>query len=100
MAVGHGELIDALRALEASIRARGVASLAVFGSRARGDHRDDSDLDLLVELEPGHPFSALDWVSLGNFIGDDLGVETNVFFARSLEPGFRNEIARDLIRVF
>ncbi|MCX6591809.1 MAG: nucleotidyltransferase family protein [Acidobacteria bacterium] len=42
--------------LEEICRRFGVQSLAVFGSVARGDARPDSDIDLLVEFQPGrHP---------------------------------------------
>jgi predicted nucleotidyltransferase len=40
--------------LEKLCRRYHVSKLSVFGSRARGDERPDSDLDLLVEFEPKH----------------------------------------------
>jgi uncharacterized protein len=44
------EIIAKLRAREAELREAGVASLSVVGSFARGDDRNDSDIDLLVRL--------------------------------------------------
>ncbi len=44
----------------ASLRAEGVAKLAIFGSRSRGDDRADSDLDVLIEVDPDASFSLLD----------------------------------------
>ncbi len=46
-------------------RRRGLTSIKVFGSVARGDARAGSDVDLLVQLEPGS--SLLD---LGGFVED------------------------------
>jgi len=46
-------IIARLRASETELRARGVAHAALFGSRARGDDRPDSDIDILVDIEPG-----------------------------------------------
>jgi predicted nucleotidyltransferase len=40
-------------ALEAFCRHRGIRRLAVFGSALRSDFRPDSDIDVLVEFEPG-----------------------------------------------
>jgi uncharacterized protein len=90
----------ALRHLESKIKARGVKSLALFGSRARGDHRPESDIDVLIEIEPGRRFSAFDWVGLSDQIAEDLGVDANVFFNRSIDPEFRAEIEKDLKTVF
>src|ERR1700722_12973885 len=47
------EAIATIRRHESALRARGVAYAAVFGSVARGDNRPHSDLDILVEFEPG-----------------------------------------------
>jgi len=44
------EIISRLRAHEQELRAAGVVSLAVFGSAARGEQRDDSDIDVVVRL--------------------------------------------------
>ena len=47
------DVLRRLRTIEASLRSRGVASLWVFGSVARGEARPDSDVDVLVEFEAG-----------------------------------------------
>lgn len=44
------EIIARLRAHERELRAAGVAGLALFGSAARGEQRDDSDVDVVVKL--------------------------------------------------
>ena len=41
------------QALEAFCRRHGIRSLSVFGSAVRGDFGPTSDVDLLVEFEPG-----------------------------------------------
>ena len=45
--------LTVLRTHEPALRARGVRHAALFGSVARGDNRPDSDLDILIETEPG-----------------------------------------------
>ena len=44
------EIITKLRAHESELRAAGVTGLALFGSAARGDQREDSDVDVVVRL--------------------------------------------------
>jgi predicted nucleotidyltransferase len=44
-------ILERLRANEAMLRDLGVTHAALFGSRARGDHRPDSDTDILIELD-------------------------------------------------
>lgn len=44
------DIISTLRAHEPELRAAGVTSLALFGSAARGEQRDDSDVDVVVQL--------------------------------------------------
>ena len=46
------DIIATLRANEEALRACGIIHAAVFGSRARGDNRPDSDIDILIETGP------------------------------------------------
>jgi predicted nucleotidyltransferase len=89
-----------IRQLQARLAAAGVTHVAIFGSRARGDHRPDSDLDLLIEVEDGRGFSLVDLVGVQHIIGDDLGIQVNATMRRSLQPRFRNEITPDIREIF
>ncbi len=46
------DIINRLRENEAALRSRGVAHAALFGSRARGDGRPDSDTDIMIVIDP------------------------------------------------
>ena len=86
--LARDEVVRGLARLEHRIRQAGVTRLAIFGSRARGDHRPDSDLDVLIEVAAEGKFSLLDLVGAAHIIEDELGVSANIFMKRSLSPHF------------
>ena len=67
----------------------------MFGSFARGDNRDGSDLDLLVELETGR--SLLDLIAIKQDLEDLLGVRVDVVTERSISPYFRDTVLKEAV---
>ncbi len=100
MSLDRQEIETRIRALRDRLASEGVTHVAMFGSRARGDHKPSSDLDVLIEVEDGRPFSILDLVGVQHIIGDDLGIQVNATMRRSLEPRFRKEITPDIRDIF
>jgi len=90
------ELLDAHREEIKRIVARHHGrSVAVFGSVARGDETPTSDIDLLVELEPGtRPFAIL---ALGAELEEALGVKMDVGTPHSLREWLRAEVLAEAI---
>jgi len=74
---------------------RGAHNVRVFGSIARGDQRVDSDIDFLVDFEPGR--SLLDLTGLWLDLQGALGCKVDVVSSRDLRPRLASEIARDAI---
>lgn len=103
-AIGKMMLQDALRMKLLEIRPlllrQGVEHLSVFGSRARGDYRHDSDLDLLLEISPQHQFSLLDLVEIERVVADKTGLPANAFMKRSLDAAFKTSIEAHVTEVF
>jgi hypothetical protein len=99
----HDKIIARLRRRRADIRAKGVLHLALFGSRVRGDHRPDSDLDVLVDIDPTlRKFSLLDLAGVKNRLDEILGLDTNIVERKTIKPGssFAQRIADDIVEVF
>ena len=94
------EVLARLAALEKPLRERGLISLAVFGSVVRGTARPESDVDVLVDTEPGSRFSLIDLVALKNFLEDRLGRKVDVVTKAGLDSGIRDRVLREAESVF
>jgi uncharacterized protein len=96
--LGRQAVLDRLSAEGPGLReAFGVKSLAVFGSMARGDGSDESDVDLLVTFEGGATFD--NFMGLKLHLEDTLGRPIDLATPDTLRPEMRPEIERDLIHV-
>jgi predicted nucleotidyltransferase len=65
-------------------RAHGAQRVRIFGSRARGDARPDSDLDLLIL--PGPKMSLFDLAGMQIELEELLGIDVDVVSERALHP--------------
>ncbi|MFN7173025.1 MAG: nucleotidyltransferase family protein [Fimbriimonadaceae bacterium] len=84
-----------LRRIAEICSANGVRSLALFGPRARGETRSESDLDLLVAFEPGRTPGFLGVARLADLLSLELGgVEVDLRTKRYLSRYFREEVVR------
>ena len=94
------EIIVRLRDVAPAIKAVGVTRLAVFGSRARGDARPDSDLDILVDAVAHGDTPKFDLFKVMHLIEDATGLRTQISMRNLLKPRFKERIADDLVEVF
>lgn len=73
----------------------GALNVRVFGSRARGDARPDSDVDLLVDIGP----RTSSWFPAGLVLDLEraLGYRVDVVTERGLLPGLRDSVLREAV---
>lgn len=73
----------------------GAANVRVFGSFARGEADERSDIDLLVEFEPGR--SLLDHAGLWLELQELLGCHVDVVSDRGIKPRIRERVLKEAV---
>jgi len=73
----------------------GVKSLALFGSAAREEARDDSDVDILVEFS--RPVGLFEFVRLERFLKGLLGRPVDLATPDALRPEMREQVLKEAV---
>ncbi len=92
-----GQFSDQNRRIREIAAAHGASNVRVFGSRARGEATPTSDLDILVDLEPGR--SLLDVVAIKQELEDTLGCRVDVVTEAALSPYLRDAVLREAVAI-
>lgn len=69
-----------------------IKKLAVFGSYLRDDFGPESDIDLLVEFDPGHIPTLLDVAGMEIELSEALGRKVDLRTPQDLSRYFRDEV--------
>jgi uncharacterized protein len=94
------EILERLRKSQPALRARGVTHAALFGSRARGDNRPDSDTDIVIDIDPNLEMSVYDYVGLKRYIASLIGGRVDVVSRDALKPYIRPAATADAVYAF
>lgn len=94
------DVIARLKQAEPALRARGIRHAAVFGSVARGEERPDSDIDILVDFEPGREGSIYEYMNLKAFIAGLFAGPVDVIDRAGLKQHLRAPSTRDSVYAF
>ncbi len=91
------EIIRTLKEREADLRAHGVRHAALFGSN---EQRPDSDIDILVDLDPAIVATMFDYAGLKDFVASLFPGSVDVIDREALKPRLRPHAAADAIYAF
>src|ERR1019366_9551965 len=94
------EIIEKLKEREADLRAQGVTHATLFGSVARGEQRSDSDIDIMVDLDPAIVVTIFDYAGVKDFISDMFDSPVDVVSREGLKPLVRPWATADAIYAF
>ena len=91
--------IATLKAHETELRKLGVEHLYLFGSTARGDAREDSDVDLFFDYQKGK-FSVFELMDVKEHAARILGRKTDIMTRDSLHKTLRQRIEAAAVLMF
>jgi predicted nucleotidyltransferase len=93
------DAISCLQQHEADLRKLGVEGLYLFGSTARGEAGDDSDVDLFFDYEKGK-LGLFELMDVKEYAAGILGRKTDIMTRDSLHKMLRPQIEASAVRVF
>ena len=82
---------------QAELRQRGVKSLSVFGSLARGESTPTSDIDVLVEFD--RPVGLFEFIRLKLYLEDLTGRRVDLVTPDAIRPAMRAAILNEAVHV-
>ena len=88
------DIIESLRRRREDVDAFGVRRIGIFGSHARGDQKDDSDVDVLVEFkEPTFD----NFMDLAFFLEDLFGRKVDMVTTNALSPHIAHRVHGEVV---
>jgi predicted nucleotidyltransferase len=93
-------VIETLRAHERELRNRGVLHAALFGSMARNEATPESDIDIMIEIDPEAPVGVYEYVAITHYLSDLFPVRVDVANGRQLKRHVKPGAERDAVYAF
>lgn len=75
----------------------GATSVRIFGSAARGDYTRDSDIDILVSMQPGS--TLLDFIALWQDLESLLGIDVDLVSENGINPHLQSRILAEAVEL-
>ena len=90
---------EKLKKIVEFLRERDAKKIYVFGSRARGDVKEGSDVDILVEFGENAP-KGFEFFALHHDIAEMIGIKVDVLTLQMLDPLIRGEVEKEAILIY
>jgi len=94
------DVARSIRRIEPQLRAQGIKSLSLFGSVARGEATPESDVDVLIDVDPKAAFGLVEQAGAQIDLEKALGRRVDVVLRKSLRQELRKQALADSVKVF
>lgn len=93
-------VLTCLRRHQNELQNRGILHAAVFGSVARGEANEASDLDILIEINPEFPLDIYTYANLKRYIANLFPISTDVVNQAALKQGISVQAQKEALYAF
>lgn len=91
---------QALQVVSPKLLKLGIDKAGIFGSVVRGEDGPDSDIDILLELQPDHHLTLLSMVELEEDLSSKLDKKVDLVVGSSMKPLIKERAYREVVYVF
>ena len=98
--MNRAEAVTKLKGYAEAVRALGATSLYVYGSTARNEAGEDSDIDVFIDYDRNSKFNLLDLVDIKLLLEAELQMAVDITTRDSLHPMLKDDIEQSAVRVF
>jgi predicted nucleotidyltransferase len=93
----RNKAIEVLKQHQDNLKQFGVKTLAIFGSVARNEAQEESDIDILIDFEGSLTFDR--YMDVKFYIEDTLNVSVDLVTWKMLKPQIKSQVEQELIYV-
>jgi predicted nucleotidyltransferase len=98
--MNRSDAINRLRQKADAVKGMGATALYLFGSTARNEAGQTSDLDLFIDYDPESRFNAFDLIGIKLLLEEELRVPVDVTTRDGLHPRLKPDIEKSAVRIF
>jgi predicted nucleotidyltransferase len=98
--MNRDEVIAVLKAHQPELMAIGILHAGLFGSVARGEQTAESDIDIMIDIDPTVRLSIFDYAGIKLQVADLFFGDVDVINRRAIRPEIKHTVYEDLIDAF